>query len=84
MSNPIQITLDPEHEKFVDAAIRSGRFATADQVVAEALSRLIEDADELDADDLAASEESEAQIARGEGLDWAQVSAALREKYGMR
>jgi hypothetical protein len=37
--------------------------------------------DELDAEDLAALDESEAQIARGEDLDWKQVSAQLRQKY---
>jgi hypothetical protein len=37
--------------------------------------------DELDAEDLAAIEESEAQIARGEDLDWTVVSAELRRLY---
>jgi hypothetical protein len=37
--------------------------------------------DELDAEDLAAIEESENQIARGEDLDWKDVSARLRKKY---
>ena len=37
--------------------------------------------DELDEEDLAAIEESERQIARGEDLDWKEVSAQLRRKY---
>ena len=84
MPNPIQITLAPEHEKFVDAAVRSGRFASAEQVVAEALSRLMQDADEIDDETYAALQRGEDQIARGEGLDWTQLSAALRDQYGIR
>jgi hypothetical protein len=38
-------------------------------------------ADELDAEDLAAIEESEVQIARGEDLDWKVVSKELRRRY---
>jgi len=37
--------------------------------------------DELDDEDLAAIEESEEQIARGEDLDWNEVSKALRQRY---
>jgi hypothetical protein len=37
--------------------------------------------DELDAEDLKAIEESEEQIARGDDLDWKEVSAQLRQKY---
>lgn len=82
MPNPIQITLSAEHEKFIDDEIRSGRFASVDEVVTEALARLMLDpSDELDDEDIAAIERSEAQIARGEVHDWAEVSAELRRKY---
>lgn len=37
--------------------------------------------EELDAEDLRAIEESEQQIARGQCLDWQDVSARLRAKY---
>jgi predicted transcriptional regulator len=37
--------------------------------------------DELDEEDLAAIDESEAQIARGEDLDWEEVSKELRQRY---
>ena len=37
--------------------------------------------DELDEEDLAAIQESEEQIARGEVIDWKEASAMLRRKY---
>ena len=37
--------------------------------------------DEIDVEDLAAIDESEAQIARGEDLDWWESSTRLRLKY---
>ena len=37
----MQITLTQEHEESVAAQIRAGRFASPEQVVAEALSRLM-------------------------------------------
>jgi hypothetical protein len=37
--------------------------------------------DQLDDDDLAAIDESEDQIARGQDLDWKDASAQLRKKF---
>ena len=82
MPNPIQITLHPEHEKFVEAEVRSGRFASAEQVVAEALSRLMQDPDEeIDDETAAALRRSDEQLADGEGRAWEDVRDALRSKY---
>ena len=77
------ISLSPELKKYVDEQVKAGRFASPKEVVEAGLARLMLDPvpDELDVDDVAAIDESEAQIARGEDLDWAQVSAALRKKY---
>jgi putative addiction module CopG family antidote len=77
------IPLSPELRKYVEEQVRAGRFASPQEVVEAGLARLMLDPppDELDDEDLAALEESEAQIERGEDLDWAQVSAALRQKY---
>lgn len=36
----------------------------------------------LDDDDVAAIEEAEEQITRGEDLDWREVSERLRRKFG--
>jgi Arc/MetJ-type ribon-helix-helix transcriptional regulator len=40
------ITLAPPRQKFVDDQVRSGRFASPAQIVAEALSRLMREREE--------------------------------------
>jgi putative addiction module CopG family antidote len=78
----MQVALSPELERFVEEQVKAGRFASPAEVVEAGLARLMLDRpDELDAEDLAAIEESEAQIARGEDLDWKEVSKELRRKY---
>jgi Arc/MetJ-type ribon-helix-helix transcriptional regulator len=79
----MDLTLKPELQRFVDEQVRSGRFPTAVEVLEAGLARLMLDpaGDELDDEDVAAIEESEQQIARGEDLDWREVSAKLRQKY---
>ena len=84
MPNRIHIMLDPEHEKFVEAAVRSGRFASAEQVVAEALARLMEDADEIDDETYSALQRGDEQLARGEGRAWEDVRDELKAKYTRR
>ena len=82
MANRMQVTLNPEHERFVEAQVRAGRFESADQVVAEALARLMQDPEEEIDDELyAALVRSEEQRARGEGRGWQDVREELREKY---
>ena len=77
------VSLSPELGKYVEQQIRAGRFTTPEEVVEAGLARLMLDPppDALDDEDLAAIEESEAQIERGEDLDWGEVSAKLRQKY---
>jgi putative addiction module CopG family antidote len=79
----MNVPLKPELERFVEEQVRAGRFASPAEVLEAGLARLMLDppADELDAEDLAAIEESEAQIARGEDLDWKGVSNELRRRY---
>ena len=79
----MNVSLKPELEKYVEEQVRTGRFASAAEVLEAGLARLMLDPvpDELDAADLAAIEESEGQIARGEDLDWKQVSKELRQRY---
>ena len=82
MTNPIQITLSPEQQEFVDAAVRSGRFQSAEQVVSEALALLMEDPDEeIDDETYAALRHSDEQIARGETRAWEEVRDELRRKF---
>jgi putative addiction module CopG family antidote len=79
----MNVSLRPELERFVEDQVKAGRFASPAEVLEAGLARLMLDppADELDAEDLAAIEESEVQIARGEDLDWKVVSKELRRRY---
>jgi Arc/MetJ-type ribon-helix-helix transcriptional regulator len=79
----MQYQISPELEQFIQEEIKCGRFASPTAVVEAGLARLMLDSeyDVLDEQDLTAIGESEAQLARGEDLDWAQVKAALIRKY---
>jgi putative addiction module CopG family antidote len=78
----MNVALNPELERFIDEQVKAGRFASPAEVLEAGLARLMLDPpDELDEEDLAAIDESEAQIARGEDLDWKEVSSELRRKY---
>jgi putative addiction module CopG family antidote len=79
----MDVTLKPELQRFVDEQVEAGRFTTPAEVLEAALLRLMRDPldDELDAADVAAIEQSEQEIARGEDMDWDEVSARLRQKY---
>lgn len=81
----MQITLTPQQQKFVDDQVRSGRFASPDQVVAEALSRLMHDGEEgIDDETYAALRRSDEQLARGEGYALKDIRDELRGKYTRR
>ena len=81
----MQITLTPEHQKFIDSQVRAGRFTSAEQVVAEALSRLMsEPEEEIDDDAFAALRRSDEQLARGEGRPLEDVRDELRAKFTRR
>jgi Arc/MetJ-type ribon-helix-helix transcriptional regulator len=79
----VTILLNPELTAYVDEQVRAGRFAWAEEAVASGLARVMLDPPPgaADEEDLAAIAQSEAQIERGEDLDWSQVSAELRRKY---
>jgi Arc/MetJ-type ribon-helix-helix transcriptional regulator len=80
----LTVELTPDQQRFVDEQIKAGHFASAEQVVEAGLARLMLDPDmddELDDEDIAAINESEAQIARGEGIDWMEASARLRKEF---
>ena len=78
----MNVSIKPEYELFVEEQVRAGHFSSPSEVVEAALARLMLEAlNELDDDDVAAIEEGEEQIARGEVLDWKEVSAQLRKEY---
>jgi len=80
----MNLQLKPDIQKFVDDQVKAGLFSSPAEVVEAGLARLMLDPqskDVLDADDLAAIDEAEAQIARGDVLDWKDASAQLRKKH---
>ena len=82
----MNLSLSPDVQRFIEDKVRTGRYATAEDVIHAAISRLRRDEaighEELDEDDLAAIEEGLAQANRGEGRPWEEVRAELRAKYG--
>jgi len=77
----MQVSLSPEAQRFIEEQVTSGRFASTDEVLEEALVRMMDDPGQLDEATLDAIDQSEEQIARGHVHDWKQVSAELRRRY---
>lgn len=78
----IQLT-KPDLEKFVEEQVRTGRFASAEDVIEAGLTHLMIDhvVGSLDEEVIDAIDESERQIEKGQVRDWKEVSAELRRKY---
>ena len=69
----MKLDLTPEQQTIVQGFVRAGAYASEQEVIDEALSRLHEDLilADCDPDELRASvDESKAQFARGEGKPW--------------
>ncbi len=80
----MDITLSkPEIERFVDEQVGAGHFSSPAEVVEAALARLMLDPifDDLDDATLAAVEEGNAQIERGEGIDFHAFAAQMHKRY---
>ena len=75
----MNVTLSEESQRFVQEKVNSGEYSSPQEVVEAGLARLMEE--ELDDQTLAAIEESEAQLDRGEGIPMDQAFAALRKKH---
>ncbi len=74
----MNLTLSREIEERIADQVRSGRFPTPEAVVEAAVADLAEPMDPtLDAEDLAAIAEADAEIDRGEGLSIEAVRAML-------
>jgi Arc/MetJ-type ribon-helix-helix transcriptional regulator len=72
----------PELQQFVDDQVKSGHFASPEAVVEAAVELMRFSSEyELDQDDLAAIEEGDAQLERGEGRPWEELRAELKAKY---
>jgi Arc/MetJ-type ribon-helix-helix transcriptional regulator len=80
----MQVQLDsPELERFITDEVESGRFPSHSAAIAAAVERMMLEKDFLLTDDetVAAIEEAEAQLDRGEGISLEDAFAQLREKY---
>jgi len=79
----MEVRLSPQLRKFIEDEVTAGNFASADEVVEAALARLMLDPapDAEDAQTLAAIDEAEAQIDRGEGIPLDEAFGRLREKH---
>ncbi len=79
----MNVRLRPDLQKFIDDEVKSGKFASADEVIEAALARLMLDpaSGDADAETLAAIDEAEAQIDRGEGVSLDDAFARLRKKH---
>jgi putative addiction module CopG family antidote len=79
----MNVRLKPELQKFIDDEVKAGNFASADEVIEAGLARLMLDpaSGDDDAETLAAIDEAEAQIDRGEGLPLDDAFARLRQKH---
>jgi Arc/MetJ-type ribon-helix-helix transcriptional regulator len=73
---------NPELGKFIDAEVRAGHFASPEAAIEAAVERMMLDRQEEDFDDELAAEinESDAQIDRGEGIDFKEFAAEMRKK----
>ena len=84
----MNLALSPEIQKFIEDRVRTGKYATPEAVVQDAIERLQTDEElaALDLDDhtLAAIDEADRQYGRGEFVDLKDVAAELRAKFSGR
>lgn len=80
----MNVSLSSELQHFINEEVKAGRYTSPQEVVEEALSRLMEvgaDPDEeIDDDTLAALQRSEDQIRRGEGMTISEVREHFRQR----
>ena len=84
----MNIDIAPDVARFIEDQVRSGRYESAGALVNAAVARLRDEdesaPEELDAEDIAAIEESLARMGRGDARPWEEVRAELRAKYPLR
>jgi Arc/MetJ-type ribon-helix-helix transcriptional regulator len=77
------LTLNPEIERRIAEQVRLGRFSSAEAVVESAVAELTDSLGQqsLDAEDIAAIQQADAQIDRGEGIDLASFRTRMPERF---
>lgn len=73
----------PELEEFIDAQVKAGYFPSAEAAIGAAVAQMMVDRDSfrLTDEDIEAIKESDAQIDRGECVDFDTFAAEMRKKY---
>ncbi len=85
----MKITLKPEQEKFIEAQVTSGRYPSAEEVIAAALALLADSSEPQESNTYQKWVEETrpkvaigiAQLDRGEGIDGETLIARLEEKF---
>jgi putative addiction module CopG family antidote len=81
----MNIALKPQIQQFVEEQVRAGHFRSPEEVLEEAIARMMSDPDvEPDVETMAAITRAEEQFDRGEGIDFDQFAAEMRRKYNIR
>ena len=75
------ITLSPETQRLLEDQLKKRNFASVDELVHAAL-QAFDVLNGLDEATLDSIDKSEAEIARGEFIEWDEVLARVRAKYG--
>ena len=79
----MRIVLKADAKQFVEEQVRAGRFGSADDMVEEAVRRMMLDW-ELDDDTVAAINRAEEQLDRREGVEFDQFAAEMRRDVTKR
>ena len=78
----MNIVISPQTQKLLEARMKEGDYASADDAIRAALETLEGEAfEDLDPDLQAAIERAEAQADRGEGIPIDEAFKQLRRKY---
>ena len=79
----MNVTLNPETEQRIAEQVRLGRYSTPAAVIEAAVAGLADGLFDpaLDDEDVAALNEAEAQIDRGEGMDLATLRAEMAKPF---
>ena len=83
----MNVTLSPETERFIQDQIQAGLYSSPEQLLDAAVRNLMSEdtnEEELDDDTIAAINEDQAQIDRGEGMDRATFLSEFQKRTGLK
>jgi Arc/MetJ-type ribon-helix-helix transcriptional regulator len=80
----MQISFSPDVEDFIRAEVSSGRYSSPEELVRQAMLSFMVMEEDLDEETVAAINEGQAQIDRGEGMDRETFIEKLNKEIGLR